>query len=267
MRSLILILLTPVALLGQMRGTLLNRTHPLARGLSYWAINEGTGDTLFDLTGHGTTLTNYNAPTWSTTAKGPALLYNDGATEYSQADSTPVVSMPLTMNVWFTTDDLNANQCLMSICDASSDGNWWFLSFHGAAGRGIQAHTKNAAGTASGFAYTTVLPTVNKLYMATAVFESTTLRKAYINGGDEASDTTSVTVTTDVDRLSFGRVGDLSPADYLSGQIFVAMLWDRALSAAEIASLYRHSDQIVNQPRPMIAKYHGPIARRILIRK
>ena len=63
------------------RGTLLNRTHPLARGLvGAWILNELTGETLFDISGHGCLMTMVaNAPRWAA-----GHLNFDTGVEYAQ---------------------------------------------------------------------------------------------------------------------------------------------------------------------------------------
>ncbi len=225
-------------------------SHPLAKGLvGCWLLNEGSGGVVLDSSGHGLHLTHYNGPAWVATEAGPAVQYDDAFSQYSQIDRTPVASAPLTMNVWFVPTDLSVNEALMTVCTSSSTGNWWFLSFHGGSGLNILAHAKNAEGTASGYAQSTVGPTaLGQLCMATAVFDSDSSRRAYFNGGNAGSDATAVTVTSAVNRVCLGRMGDGSPGSYASCHMVAAMLYNRALTASEIARLYRDPFAFLQKP-------------------
>ena len=63
------------------RGSQINKTHPLAKGLvGCWIFNEDTGDLIFDLSGHNNHITNYGA-TWISES-----LNFDGVDDNAKAD-------------------------------------------------------------------------------------------------------------------------------------------------------------------------------------
>lgn len=70
-----------------------------------------------------------------------------------------------------------------------------------------------------------------------AVFASATDRKIYLDAGTPGTDTTSVTMSLNIDRLSVGRFGGSSPGSYLTGGIAGGRVWNRDLSSAEITNL------------------------------
>ncbi len=70
-------------LLKPTRGTLLNTSHPLARGLvGCWSMNEGTGKKIFDSSGHRNTGTFVNTPIWIQGDNKSAIDFEAGDDDY-----------------------------------------------------------------------------------------------------------------------------------------------------------------------------------------
>ena len=223
-----------------LRGTLLNHSHPLARGLvGVWLMNEGGGNKILDATGNPFSMTiqmGATAPTWSVGNTGSALLFNDANNQYSNTNSAAVADYPLTLACWFNADDAALNLALMWIGDKDVAEKYCGLRAEGAvAGDPVRAYSRN---TSAVYADSTTGFTTNKWHLATGVFASSASRIAYIDGGSPGSNTSSQ-AALNWDRTAIGYFGDLTPTNYFSGKISVAYIWNRALTATEVARLYR----------------------------
>jgi hypothetical protein len=223
-------------LLKPTRGILLNKSHPLARDLvGCWLLNEGTGSKVSDLSRRGINLDSYNSPVWSPGNYGHSILFDDGSNQYLQTDKCPVsAGDDITMLAWFNVDDLNMRQAIIQVTDKDTANNYDLLYFYEATNK-IRAATY---GSLFAYAEATKACIVNKWYQGVAVFKGNDYRAIYLDSGNKAEDSTAVTLSG-LDRTAIGGARDSTPSFYVSGKIGLAMIWNRALSAAEIARLYR----------------------------
>jgi len=222
------------------RGIRLNKSHHISRGLvGCWLFNEGSGGQVFDLSGNGHILSFVNSPTWTSGKYGSSILFDDGSSQYLTGEKPSISSYPITMCCWFNSDDIAAGQALMALCDASTNNDIFMISARGdQAGDYIWAQANSTVGWAN--AVTTKSYSANTWHLACGVFESTALRKAYIDGGNVGSDTTSIAPAfANIDTLSISVLDRATNALYMSGKIDHVMIWNRALTDAEIALLYR----------------------------
>ncbi|RKY09640.1 MAG: hypothetical protein DRP56_02370, partial [Planctomycetota bacterium] len=167
-----------------------------------------------------------------------ARLFN-GSNEYLELDSTPVTAAPLTIVARFYQDDVStwANRCIAGVFDLSSPSNWFVLKTKiDGAGNYIRADTRSSSGWQE--VASTAQFSGNTWHHAAAVFASSTSRTVYLDGGNSATNTTSVT-PSGIDRISIARLGDSSPGNYMSGRVAEVAMYNAALSADEIASLAR----------------------------
>jgi len=224
------------------RGSLFNKSHPLARGLvGYWLLSEGSGNKVFDLSGNGKSLDFYNSPIWTPGKCGSAILFDDGSSQYigrSLVDTAIPTAAPMTMICWFNSNDITANQVLMSIAVAGAGG----LSVMGLQARGDVDQKARAflRDEIQSWVYSASSDTfsANTWHQAVAVFASSTSRTVYLDGVAGTPETTSCT-PAGLDTIEIGRGESSTPFGYMSGLISHAMLYNRVLSASEIALLYR----------------------------
>ena len=207
------------------RGTRLNVSHPLARGLvGAWLFNEGTGNKVFDLSGNGrdgifdATLT----PTW---APGGVKFTNDG----------DVLTFPSQSMVEFTVIiKLKAaykNTWVLPIGETSVDPN-----FIGRQNTGTFRIYDDAAITHD---MTTDVYVENTIETWTVSYDTVNI-KFYINGiykGLVAAN--SMTLVVD----SFGSTISLDTYS-LNGIIYHSYLYNRALTASEVQQLYLNPYQV-----------------------
>jgi len=228
-------------LLKPTRGSLLNKSHPLARGLvGYWLLNEGSGNKVFDLSGNRKNLDFYNSPIWSPGKFGSAILFDDGSSQFigrSLVGTALPTAAPMTMICWFNSNDTTTNQVLMSIGDNGGNENMFALSARGDVDQTVRAVLRS---TAQSWVYSASASTfsANTWHQAAAVFASSTSRTVYLDRVAGTPETTSC-IPLGLDAIAIGRGERATPFGYMSGLISYAMIWNRALSASEIDLLYR----------------------------
>lgn len=160
----------------------------------------------------------------------------------------PVTTAPLTMACWFYLTNTAGNQALHSIQRSGSSADYFGLGVNGGAVYSYLRDTSaaNINTTATGTA------SANTWTHAAAVFESSTNRSAFFNGGGKQSTTTSRTPTF-LDCFRCGVfLGSGSPSAALIGAICEIGVWDAALSDAEVASLAKGISCFKVRPQSLI---------------
>lgn len=186
-----------------------------------------------------------------------ARLFDDAATEYLEDDSAPVTAVPFTISAWFYSDDVAIAQGVVVISDKDVTAEKFELFIAGQVGGDpVRAITQGGGGV--GIASSTTGYSANTWHHGCAVFNSTTSRSAFIDGGSKGTNTNSVT-PSGMDRISIGRRGDASPSNYFSGRIAEAAIWNVAISDAEVAVLATGVAPPFVRPNALI--FYAPLYR------
>lgn len=154
-----------------------------------------------------------------------ARLFDDGSNEYLElAGAPPVTGFPMAMGCWFYSDDLVANQTLMSLGESASDVFYIRLLLAGAvAGNPIRAQVEadpNAnADTSAGYS-------ANTWHHASGIFAGVGDVRAFIDGGSKGTDVGGAGWSGTWDRTAIGRLVRSSPVQYMSGHIAETAIWD-----------------------------------------
>ncbi len=163
--------------------------------------------------------------------------------------STPATAAPLSMAFWGDMDAATNNENAMSLSDAASN-NFFAIRFNS---RRIEART-----SANGNVSNALSPTqfsLNTWFHGAAVFESATLRTAYLNGGNPGTNTTSRT-PTGIDR---GNIGSRTGGNYINGRMAEVAMWSAALTAEEIAILAKGFSPYLIRPQSLV--FYVPLIR------
>ncbi len=164
-----------------------------------------------------------------------ALLFDDATPDFLLLSSTAVTAVPLTLGCWFRSDDVTIRQTMLSVCHNLTATAAWSLQCRGdVAGDPIEANC-GASGANSGSQSSSGY-SAGTWYQATGVFTSATSRLIYFDGVAGTADTTNRT-PTGIDSIEVGRRDNVSAVRAFSGDVCEAAVWNRVLSAAEIASL------------------------------
>jgi len=210
-------------------GTRLDRAHPLNRGLvAYWPFWEGGGSVVRDIAGQSMVGTLTNGPVWTGGQFGQALSF-DGSDDFVNVGNTSssLYSGDFTLSVRVR---LNANGNYPTIIDkrsaVSAGVNFAFNS--NTRKLFLRLSTTDLIGTA-------VIPLSTWTHVS-AIRSGSTV-KFYINGVQDGSDFTGNGGDfSNTNSMTFG--GNLINGLYLTGLIDDVRVYNRALSAAEVAELY-----------------------------
>lgn len=157
-------------------------------------------------------------------------MWNFAAAEYLTYAGAPVNTVPASFSCWFQIDTAQ-NNCLVGVSDAGATTNQLTLYSY------VTGGNLRVRAWPGGFAVanSTTNFAVNELHHAVAVFTSSTLRDIYFDGVWEGTNTLTINPSGG-NRTRIGRrpAGDFQ----LLGSVGEVGVWDAALSANEIASLY-----------------------------
>lgn len=151
-----------------------------------------------------------------------ARLFDDASSEYLNIDQAVLSGTPLAMTCFFNTNDLTIHQSLMFLGDKNVEDHYFEVQLNEVSDR-VLARTKDGGTTQ--FAITSTSYSANTWHHACAIFASPIDRRIFIDGGSKGTNTTSAT-PANLNRISIGRLGRLSPTLYLSGMIAEAVFYD-----------------------------------------
>ncbi|MCP4609417.1 MAG: LamG domain-containing protein [Planctomycetes bacterium] len=206
-------------------------------------MNEGSGDRIFDLSGNGNIGTFGSAaarPVWQGGKSGSSV-YFDGGDKISSS-SLGALSLPLTIvasikrsatGVWdpiFVTHEADNCYYGAALIIQSSDRVW--LQYGD--GDGNTSNDRNTKNGTSSLA-------ANQWYNIAGVIRGQNDMDIYLDGVDDGGSYSGTATTMDVSSGEpvFGRWPALATDQYLMGNIEYVYLFNRALSASEIALLHR----------------------------
>lgn len=194
-----------------------------------------------------------------------ARLFDDASNQYLSNSSAVLTAAPITLACWFKSDNITAQQALVSIGKTSDRSTFLLYCRGNVAGDPIGALSQQSA--ASAVANTTTGYSSGTWHHGCAVFASSTSRAAYIDGGSKGTNSTSVIPlsldVTDIGALNWSS-GRLS---YFSGDIAEVGIWNVALTDAEVALLAAGLSPLFIQPAnlvsywPIVGRYSPEIDR------
>jgi len=225
-----------------------------------WHFNEGAGTTTADNSGNGNTGTLTNGPTWVDGKYGKALSF-DGVDDYVEVPNIYWDSSitGITISAWVNLDRLYPpggewyDQASTIVLMGDPDGytewlpTWQLWASH------VYAHTFTFGSGEDSKVAATFTPTLGEWYYVVGTYDPSTGKiSLYVNGHLEstASYTYTGNETTNDSPIWIGRGGydDGNPSRFLDGTIDEVAIWNRALTASEIAEHAAGWDRKNNQP-------------------
>lgn len=223
-------------------GSQIDFSHPLSRGLvGCWLMNEGSGNRICDLSGNG----NHgviNGPLWHPRARGHALAF-DGIDDYVSLPAACILAgNEITINISIKADIVKADTFLI-FADAvgevikiyffHSDGRtYWYC---GGGGQIEFIRKTNPVELLGQFHNWTFWKNAN-----------TGLMKMFIDGKEWMSGSAKVMPITAP--TAAAKLGNSSSGSAFQGDISHAIIYNRALSAAEILDLYINPYGFIRDP-------------------
>jgi hypothetical protein len=183
----------------------------------------------------------------------PTLTYDD----YISGAATLSAAYPVTMNVWFYPPSASVTGFVNVVgVGNGSDVSHHRLRINNTTIR-VSAVTVDTVASTTAVAATTNY-TASAWNMATYVCTSATSRTVYVNAGSSGTTTVSRTVTAPTN-WSIGGYYQLAPIPNYEGYLAEFSVWDAALTADEITSLYRGTK--ADGIRPQNLKVYVPLVR------
>lgn len=161
-------------------------------------------------------------------------LFNSSANPHFRVDSAPISGYPATLAIWMRKSS-NALRGAFCINDTAGTSRFYLgLS----SGGGAIASVTSSSNSTSGATGATVTPN-DQWYHVAGVYVAEASRIVYLNGVSDGTSTTTRPVSG-FNRLTFGCLfTGTSESSRWIGELADAVVYNRALSAAEVAQLYR----------------------------
>jgi hypothetical protein len=180
-------------------------------------------------------------------------LSNFSTSNYITIASALVSTAPFTIACWFNSTSATFGQNMIA-GNAASALNYFGLSLDGATtGDPVGIYARGSGGTVD-IVNTTSGYSINTWQHACGVFESSTSRSVFLNGGSKNSSSASV-IPLLVDKINIGvyRQSGSSGFDSMRGSLAEIGIWSAALTDDEVASLAKGftPDQI--RPQSLVA--------------
>lgn len=231
--------------LKPIRGTQLNRSHPLSRGLvCCLPFNEGSGRIVNDLSGNGNMGTFENSPIWVSGKFGPAIEFASASKQYINVGniSSFLFSGPFTVAHWLyhtseSTDFVWGKQA------AGSDGAEFLVRYPEARYEfRIDLSVGADIVTPDGEAV------VNQWQFVAVTRDSSNITKIYVDGVERVSETIAKDGSTTAS-MFIGDSTSLPGVISWDGKIDDPIICKRALTAAEMTLLYREPVCVIEERR------------------
>jgi len=160
-----------------------------------------------------------------------SLLLN-GVDQFIETASAVITTYPATFCGWIRIANQSANHQIVGVFNGGSTSEWLMLEAQGlTAGFPIDAFSR-AGGTEH--ARTTTGYSIDTWHSVVGVFNSSTDRRAYIDGGSVGQNTDNQT-PNDFTRTTIGATGDSSRSSFVDGLLSHIAIFDIAFSAQNIS--------------------------------
>lgn len=174
----------------------------------------------------------------------------NGTTQYMETTS-PLTAVPLTISCWVRGSSTSAPQGIFEINQGSQTNAWSIRRTSGS--NNIQAYIRNSGTTITFNSSGTY--TSGEWFHACLVCESNTSRTIYLNGGNEVTDTNSVTPTS-INTVWVGFAGG-----YWNGDIAECAIWNSALNKDQVISLSKGFSASLVQSDNLV--WYAPLLRNL----
>ena len=213
----------------------------LERGLAgYWKLDDGSGTSATDASTNGNTGTLTNGPTWTTGQIGGAVSF-DGTDDYitEAGSSLYKFTSSFAFGGWFKSTGNQDSVPVAGFDSGSSDR--YNLVIDNAGAESFQCNVRLTGGQIGAMLTTTVV-TGDWYHLYCSYDDSLKVMTLYINGTKVAASSTGSGSLTDggsgLQKFAIGRSNG-SSYTYWTGIIDEVRLYNRSLSAEEIAKLYQ----------------------------
>jgi len=212
-----------------------SRGHQLSKGLvGYWLMNEGAGNKVYDLSGNGKTGTLNGSPVWTPSKFGSGIQFVSGDSDYISSPTVALSGIDRTFVISFFNDgNTEYEGVFLRTFDVTSDQSKYHtgIGFVNNNPNYVRAMVGNGTNYTAG---TKTLIGTNVWVHIVAVIRGGQNIKIFVDGIEKQSDATTYSPYTTAIGIYIGRLA----TKYLDSRVDHAMIYNRALSAQEVAELY-----------------------------
>lgn len=211
----------------------------MSKGLvGSWLFNEGGGDLVYDTSGNGNHGPLEGDTYFVAGRDGPALDF-DGVGDDAvliPISTSFIDSYPFTFVVWSKQRVLSGSQAIIGLVNSAINNSYLVLEWRDfSSSRRLQWNLRNST---TNLVRRTTASYDDDWHQIIVVFHSGNDSDMFADGIFVVNNADNVPGAFDYDTISLGVIGDSSPGDRFDGQIGSALIYNRALSAGEITSLY-----------------------------
>lgn len=214
----------------QNTGYLLDRAHPLSRGLvGWWPMIEQAGRRVNDLASGQAGLM-ANDPAWTGSPLGAGILFN-GSNNYINIPHDPrhALAAPFTISAWIKPTSGTSYPPVLCKTNGASNGFSWEFTTSGETALAFWFYS-------GGWTTKGSIPLQNGIFQHVAITLDGANETRYINGAINSQVANALSPSVSTAALQIG--GNTSLSRYFGGVISGVRIYNRALSAFEIANLY-----------------------------
>ncbi len=208
---------------------------------AHWPFDEGTGTTAADVSGNGYNGTLTNGADW-TTGKLANAVSLDGVNDYVDVGMIDVAGSAMTLAGWINSSDLavspyNDGRIISKATGTAEAKHFWMMSTIKSSSKTRLRFRLKAGGSTTTLIASSGNLTENQWFHAAAVYDGVTM-KLYLDGATVGIRSKAGSIATDgsVPVWIGGNPTDPSVRPW-QGAIDDVRIYDRALSAAEVAAL------------------------------
>ena len=167
------------------------------------------------------------------TISGDQVLSFNGTSQYIERADMALTAYPFTFAAWINTDTIAGTDAIIQIGNSATTTTYYGIQLLNWApsivARNTTAYTATSAHVISPWTW----------YHVVGVFTSATSRTLYVNGVQEGTNATSTTFVNTNQQVRVGRYVGAS-TNYFDGYIDDTRIYNKALTAAEITTLYQN---------------------------
>jgi hypothetical protein len=225
---------------------ILQRGDPLSLGLvGAWPFYEGSGLTVSDLSGKRNNGTFTNGPTWVGGLHGSAVKLTAASSQYIDCGNNPSLQITgaITISVWINYTTLISSQIVAK--DNDTGGRAYAFDYD-LIGGNLRFYVNGG----SSLVQFGITPTVGQWYHLTASFIPSGAMALYVNGLVVATATAGdASIPSATTNCRIGARAYTGFQGYNNAAFGSVQIWNRALSAGEVAQLYFDSFSIYRPKR------------------
>lgn len=209
--------------------------------VGYWSLNEGTGLIANDSSGNGNkgTTTPSTAPTWVAGKRGGALKF-DGVDDKITLGNISAFNfsytLPFTLSAWVKPSALGSIGGIITKYGTTAGTRQYAMNIRSTGT--IQCLREVVPFNV----FSTTVLQIDRWYHVSCVYNGSTM-SLYINGQSDATPVSLGSVSPINENVN---IGNSENGDNFSGSVDEARIYNRALSATEIANLYRQTETKIN---------------------